>query len=256
MFTFEQQKIILPHSSLYMFAARAKRERVDSEKVTTLKKLRYDFKFSLKKVVSSGQSGSDYAALVVAREYGLDTGGWAPQGFITVDGPKPSLGTVFNLRELEPFKEKGKNDKTAVLYAQRSQLNVDLADATLIFMSYPNVGLSKIIRYCETGTWYDLPNRQNSEQPPYRPHIVISDAVAIGMGTCGDSSYPSLTWINDVQRLMDFIKEHDVRTLNITGHQQCDDDPSWEARVANFLRFFLNQIILIHQATDKEEKEE
>jgi hypothetical protein len=41
----------------------------------------------LPRVLSGGQSGVDQAALRAARACGLDTGGWAPAGWMTEVGP-------------------------------------------------------------------------------------------------------------------------------------------------------------------------
>ena len=43
----------------------------------------------LTKIISGGQTGADYGALLAAHALGLETGGWAPKGWRTEDGPKP-----------------------------------------------------------------------------------------------------------------------------------------------------------------------
>lgn len=45
----------------------------------------------LTKVISGGQTGVDQAALRAAKAAGLATGGWAPEGWLTEDGPAPWL---------------------------------------------------------------------------------------------------------------------------------------------------------------------
>ena len=42
-------------------------------------------------VISGGQTGVDQAALRAARSCGIPTGGWAPRGWLTEDGPAPWL---------------------------------------------------------------------------------------------------------------------------------------------------------------------
>jgi Circularly permutated YpsA SLOG family len=42
---------------------------------------------SVSRTVSGGQIGADQAALRAARATGVDTAGWAAQGWITEDGP-------------------------------------------------------------------------------------------------------------------------------------------------------------------------
>jgi Circularly permutated YpsA SLOG family len=43
------------------------------------------------KIVSGGQTGADQAGLRAARAAGIETGGWAPKGWDTEDGPAPWL---------------------------------------------------------------------------------------------------------------------------------------------------------------------
>lgn len=53
----------------------------------------------LKKVISGGQTGADQAGLVVARRFGLETGGIMPKGFKTLTGPRPDLASEYGLTE-------------------------------------------------------------------------------------------------------------------------------------------------------------
>ena len=55
----------------------------------------------LVKIVSGGQNGVDEAGLRAAKAVGLATGGWAPRGFKTLDGPRPDLGKDYGLLEHE-----------------------------------------------------------------------------------------------------------------------------------------------------------
>ncbi len=45
----------------------------------------------LDRVISGGQTGADQAALRAARAAGIPTGGWAPLGWKTEEGPAPRL---------------------------------------------------------------------------------------------------------------------------------------------------------------------
>ena len=51
------------------------------------------------KVISGGQTGADQVGLVVARRFGIPTGGSMPQGWKTVTGANPQLAEEFGLRE-------------------------------------------------------------------------------------------------------------------------------------------------------------
>lgn len=72
------------------------------------------------KVISGGQAGVDIAALRAAQCLGFPTGGWAPKGFRTQLGPKPTLGAGFGLRESHGG------------YWARTWQNVAAANATII----------------------------------------------------------------------------------------------------------------------------
>lgn len=79
------------------------------------------------RIVSGGQTGADRAALDVALELGLDSGGWVPLGRQAEDGTIP--GCYPNLREAD-----------SVLPAVRTALNVRDSDATVIFSHGALVG--------------------------------------------------------------------------------------------------------------------
>lgn len=51
------------------------------------------------KIISGGQTGVDQAALRAAKKLGIPTGGWAPKGWLTEDGPAPWLETEYGLAE-------------------------------------------------------------------------------------------------------------------------------------------------------------
>lgn len=55
----------------------------------------------LAKVISGGQTGADQGALRAAKAAGIPTGGFAPLGWLTEDGPAPWLDDGFGLCELQ-----------------------------------------------------------------------------------------------------------------------------------------------------------
>ncbi len=73
---------------------------------------------SLIRIVSGGQTGVDRAALDLARELGIDVGGWVPKGRLAEDGPLP---------QWYPLRETPSADPS-----QRTEWNVRDSDATLI----------------------------------------------------------------------------------------------------------------------------
>ena len=75
----------------------------------------------LHKIISGGQAGADITGLECARELGLETGGTAPLGWITENGPNPKL------------KEFGLIQDNTSAYPPRTRKNVRDADATVWF---------------------------------------------------------------------------------------------------------------------------
>jgi len=72
------------------------------------------------KIISGGQTGADQAGLYIAKKYGIETGGWAPKGWITSDGPNmPLLQKAYNLQEHSGG------------YKKRTWSNVEDSDATI-----------------------------------------------------------------------------------------------------------------------------
>jgi hypothetical protein len=76
---------------------------------------------------SGGQTGVDRAALEVARDLGLLTGGWVPLGRLAEDGTIPER--YAGLRETETRD-----------YGERTTRNVEDSDATLILYRYRLTG--------------------------------------------------------------------------------------------------------------------
>ena len=76
-------------------------------------------KFTIRKVISGGQTGVDRAALDFALKKGVETGGWVPKGKIAEDGVIASVYS--NLKETNTEN-----------YFVRTELNVKDSDATLI----------------------------------------------------------------------------------------------------------------------------
>lgn len=78
-------------------------------------------RFTLPKIISGGQSGADQAGLFAARLCGFETGGWAPQSFLTEDGCRSVLLKSFDLKD------------SGLDYVGRTKLNAKEADLTIWF---------------------------------------------------------------------------------------------------------------------------
>lgn len=93
-----------------------------------------------RRIVSGGQTGADLGGLAAARRLGIQTGGWAPQGWETEDGPLPELlRDTYGLDECEGG------------YDLRTFLNVQDSDATVIFAREPDSdGTRMTIEHADT----------------------------------------------------------------------------------------------------------
>lgn len=76
----------------------------------------------LRKLISGGQTGADEGGLEAGLAMGLETGGHAPKGFLTENGPNPELGTKYGVVE-----------HTSELYPPRTITNVANSTGTIRF---------------------------------------------------------------------------------------------------------------------------
>lgn len=93
----------------------------------------------LKKIISGGQTGADYAGLWAGRALKIETGGTAPRGWITEAGEKEKT-----LRGL------GLVESPHAGYNARTLANVRDADATVVFGNLNSPGTKLTIRLCKT----------------------------------------------------------------------------------------------------------
>ena len=90
--------------------------------------------FRPSKIISGGQTGADRAGLDAAKQLGIVTGGQAPFGYMTENGPDLSLQD-FGL-------------SNAGNYFQRTRTNVLRSDATIVFMRALSRGSKVTLDYC------------------------------------------------------------------------------------------------------------
>ena len=96
---------------------------------------RQEYKYSKVKIVSGAQTGVDRAALDAALEYGVEAGGWCPEGRQSEDGIIPKKYPVIELPNSG--------------YRQRTKQNVIDSDGTVIFyFGYPAGGTEQTISFC------------------------------------------------------------------------------------------------------------
>lgn len=92
------------------------------------------------RVISGGQTGVDQAALRAAAACGLATGGYAPKGWLTEDGPDRRLLAGFGLTE-HPSPD----------YPTRTAANVSVATGCLWFGAPDTPGGKLTRRLCAAG---------------------------------------------------------------------------------------------------------
>jgi hypothetical protein len=80
------------------------------------------YTIKVKKIISGGQTGADEAGLIAARLSGLQTGGWMPKGFRTLDGRKPEFKEMYKMQEHSSY-----------YYTPRTFQNAKESDGTVRF---------------------------------------------------------------------------------------------------------------------------
>jgi len=169
----------------------------------------------LERVISGGQCGADQAALRAARQVGIETGGIAPPGWATSEGPQQELLMGYGLKEGE--------GQGAAGYVMRSKQNVDDAEATLVFRAQASAGSDKTIEYCLSGRW---------KTPTFA--LGQADAVQNALGHRPVIIVQHLTPAAQ-EAVCSFLREHQVRILNVAGHRAVEGVPGWAAAVEVFL---------------------
>jgi hypothetical protein len=138
----------------------------------------------IRRIISGGQTGADQGGLVAARELGIDTGGIAPQGWLTENGPQRELLQGFGLTECA---EEG--------YPARTRQNIAIADGTVLIGPYESGG-SKLTH--ET-------------------------AVQLGKPLLLITSPPDTDNIDNKQHITEFrqwLHDHKIQTLNVAGNRE------------------------------------
>ena len=131
----------------------------------------------LRRIISGGQTGADQAGLSAACALGFETGGFAPRGWMTEAGPAPWLATRFGLEE-----------HASAGYTARTRANVDVADATVIFVVRLDGGSALTVECARAR---------------HKPHLVL--------------------FRNDpraADALRDWLARTAPETLNVAGHRE------------------------------------
>lgn len=87
------------------------------------------------KIISGGQTGVDQAALRAAETVGIDTGGTAPLGWLTENGPRPDFAELYGMVECREPKNRAdfpsEGSYLATCYRERTMVNVRDSRTTL-----------------------------------------------------------------------------------------------------------------------------
>lgn len=143
----------------------------------------------IERLVSGGQTGVDQSSLFAAYTLGIPTGGYAPLGWLTEDGPNPSLADYGLIEWSEPG------------YDLRTKANLVNSDGTILIGKPDSPGSRLVMRLCS----YDSLKR---------PLFCINPLVMEHIGS--DPAYRAyyLNWVRN------WIKGHGIRTLNVAGNRE------------------------------------
>lgn len=136
----------------------------------------------IERIVSGGQTGGDQGVLLAGESLGIPTGGTAPHGWRTDEGPAPWLGTRFGLVE-----------HGSSAYPPRTAANVFNSDGTLIFGNQWSQGCILTARLCADYKKPVLYVRWPDERNELERHA---------------------------QRLREWIYDHKIRVLNGAGNRE------------------------------------
>jgi hypothetical protein len=155
------------------------------------------------KIISGGQTGADRAALDFSIKHGFEHGGWCPHGRKAEDGV---ISAHYELRETPSRR-----------YAQRTEWNVRDSDATVAFTIRPEI---------KGGTSLTMTFARRLDKPALH---LSRDALAESGGDAIDAA---------AFQLLPFLREHDVRSLNVAGPRA-----SQEPDVAEFVHSVLQRVL-------------
>jgi hypothetical protein len=159
------------------------------------------------KIISGGQTGIDQAALLVASEMGIETEGWCPRGGL--DENNRSLLGQYNLKEIP-----GLNLEESI--PARTKRNIDDSDGTLIIV--PSISDTHKI---PDGTTLTIEYAKQKN----KPCLIIAINDIDHNNSC------------HAKTIKNWIKEHNIKILNIAGPRESSHPGIGEAAASIFRRF-------------------
>lgn len=136
------------------------------------------------KIISGGQTGADQGALSAAKQLGIETGGTAPKGYRTDDGPNIDLCILYGL-ETSPSRN----------YVLRTEENVTSSDGTLLFgdLTSPGTRLTEQLSYVKNKPFFYV--AWNNSQTTTIDHI-------------------------DIHEFRNWILRNNIKILNVAGNRE------------------------------------
>ena len=129
------------------------------------------------KIISGGQTGADRGGLLAGKDLGIKTGGWAPKGYLTENGPDWSL------------KEFGLVQHSSPNYPPRTRMNCQDSDFTVIFGDIKSTGCRLTLSVCRED---DIPYLVNPDAEELREYARMLEAETVNVAGNRESKSPGI----------------------------------------------------------------
>jgi hypothetical protein len=142
--------------------------------------------YRLTKIISGGQTGADTGALLAARQLDIETGGFAPRGWLTENGPQEESLRRFGLIESgEPG------------YPPRTRANVVHSDGTLL-VGDDQIGGTRLTDEIAT----------ELKKPVFRIPFEVPDETNTGIAS--------------LEEFRCWLGRHRIEVLNVAGNRESE----------------------------------
>jgi len=153
----------------------------------------------INKIISGGQTGADMGALIVAKEFGVETGGWMPPRFATEQGFHPEYAKLFGCQE-----------HGASGFAPRTYANVRDSDGTI-----------------RLSINFETPGEKCTRKAIRQYHKPWTDVKLL-------AGIDESKMEEEQKRVAQWIKDNKIETLNVAGNRE-SSAPGICKRVQKFL---------------------
>lgn len=178
------------------------------------------------KIISGAQTGADVAGLWAAKLFGIPTSGYAPNGFLTLDGNHPEMAVTFDIKE---HQKSGYRDRTID--------NLKSSNSTIVCSEKMSAGTRLTINQCAKAHkvyWLFQLDPSNMDETlnlhfnsdKFRK-LVNSIRISIDMGipytlnVAGNSTKNS-------QRIFEFTFKMCCRLFTELGYETTNDLTNWK----------------------------